>query len=130
MTAKYARLTNPPHTRARGELIEQAACAYLRRAGLNLLSQNWHCRYGELDLVMRERDTVVFIEVRYRRDNRFGGALASIDQRKQLKLINSAQAWLQANAKWSHLACRFDTISASGPEHQPQLEWLRDAFRP
>ncbi|MCJ8170683.1 YraN family protein [Atopomonas sediminilitoris] len=117
-------------TRERGQHIEQAARQYLEQAGLRLLSQNWHCRYGELDLVMLDQDTVAFVEVRYRRSQGFGGALASIDRRKQEKLVTSAQAWLQANAKWSHLACRFDTISASGPEHQLQLEWLRDAFRP
>ena len=79
----------------KGRQTEQACCEYLSRAGLKLIEKNYRCKLGEVDLVMRDRNTVVFIEVRYRKDLRFGGAIYSIDRKKQRKLINTAQHYMQ-----------------------------------
>lgn len=116
-------------TRARGAVVEAAARAYLLKAGLSDVAANAHYRFGELDLVMRDGKVLVFIEVRYRRDDRFGGGAASIDRRKRHKLVQAAQAFLIAHREFANAACRFDVIDADGDPTTPRLTWLRDAFR-
>jgi len=111
-----------------GALAEDAACEYLLASGCQLLARNVCFRVGELDLVMREGHTVVFVEVRMRRDDRFGGALASIDVGKRRKVARAAQAWLAAHPRLAQAPCRFDVIAVSGEADRPQCEWLRAAF--
>jgi putative endonuclease len=120
-------------TRAIGEHWEQAALAHLRKAGLELVTRNFHCRYGEIDLVMldhgaRDGDALVFVEVRYRDDATRGGGTASVGAAKQRKLVHSAQVFLQANARYAALPCRFDVIGCAGTPQQPVFEWTRNAF--
>jgi len=109
----------------RGREAERLALTFLQKQGLRLLAQNWRCSSGELDLVMRDKDSVVFIEVRYRRSNRFGGAAQSVDSHKQRKLARSAQQFLQQNPALNNQTCRFDVI-ALGEAAQPQ--WIKNAF--
>ena len=121
-------------TRQRGADIEAAAQAYLARAGLREVAANASYRFGELDLVMldgngRGGDTLVFIEVRYRRDARFGGGAASIDAGKRRRLVRAAQAFLAAHRGYANAPCRFDVIDAIGDPAAPTFTWLRDAFR-
>lgn len=121
-------------TRARGAKIEAAAQAWLSRAGLRAVAANANYRFGELDLVMFEGSghdggTLVFIEVRYRRDASFGGGAASIDAGKRRRLVRAAQAFLVAHRNYADTTCRFDVIDASGDPDAPTITWLRDAFR-
>ena len=118
-----------PHHLARGHAVETAALAFLQTHGLRHLASNAHARVGELDLVMHDGDSVVFIEVRYRATHHFGGAAASVDRTKQRKLVRAAQLWLMRNPRFAHAPCRFDVMAASGDPHQPAFHWLRDAFR-
>lgn len=124
---------NPGDRRARGAGIEAAACAYLRQAGLVEVAANAGYRFGELDLVMLEASgtgaTLVFVEVRYRRDARFGGGAASIDAAKRRRIVHAAQAFLAAHRAYRDAHCRFDVIEADGDPAAPRLHWLRDAFR-
>ena len=83
--------------RAAGDAFEQRACVELERAGLTVLARNYTTRHGELDLVMRDGDTVVFVEVRYRKSASHGDAAASITASKQARLILAAQHWLAAH---------------------------------
>jgi putative endonuclease len=119
--------------RARGAAVEAAARAHLLRAGLRDIAANANFRLGELDLVMldaRGREaTVVFVEVRYRRDSRFGGGAASIDVHKRRRIVRAAQLFLLAHPRYAHAACRFDVVEADGDPAAPRLNWLRDAFR-
>ena len=85
-----------------GKDAERQALEHLQNQGLRLLAQNWLCKRGELDLVMLDGDTVVFVEVRYRKNTQWGGALASIDGRKQQKLIFAAQYFLQRESRWAN----------------------------
>jgi putative endonuclease len=122
------------HRRAKGAAIEAAALAYLLHAGLREVATNANYRFGEIDLVMLEgntpaKTTLVFVEVRYRRDPRFGGGAASIDAGKRRKLVLAAQAFLAAHQPSADIACRFDVIEADGDPSAPRLNWLRDAFR-
>jgi len=115
--------------RSRGAAVEAAAHAHLKKAGLADVAANANYRGGELDLVMRDKDTLVFVEVRYRRDPRFGGGAASVDAVKRRKLIHAAQMFLLAHREYANAPCRFDVIEADGDPEAPRLNWLRDAFR-
>jgi putative endonuclease len=115
--------------RARGAGIEAAARAHLCRAGLRPIAANATARVGELDLVMRDGDTVVFVEVRYRRSARFGDGAASIDARKRRRLVLAARQFLARRRDLQDAPCRFDVVDASGDPDAPTLRWLRDAFR-
>ncbi|MGH8451849.1 YraN family protein [Pseudomonas sp.] len=112
-----------------GKDAELQALQYLQQHGLRLLAQNWLCKRGELDLVMLDGDTVVFVEVRYRKHAQWGGALASIDGRKRQKLILAAQFFLQKEHRWADSPCRFDVVAIeSSPTGFAGLNWLKDAF--
>ncbi|PIB46617.1 hypothetical protein AOA59_04425 [Pseudomonas sp. 2822-15] len=112
-----------------GKDAEQQALNYLQQQGLRLLAQNWLCKRGELDLVMLDGDTVVFVEVRYRKHAQWGGALASIDGRKRQKLILAAQFFLQKEHRWADSPCRFDVVAMeSTPAGPADLNWLKNAF--
>ena len=108
-----------------GRAAEAQAETLLQRAGLRLLARNWRCRGGELDLVMLDGDTVVFVEVRYRRHAAWGGALESVDARKRQRLILAAELFLQRESRWGRSPCRFDVV-ALAPGQEPN--WLRNAF--
>lgn len=114
--------------RAAGEAFERRACRELERAGLQALARNYTTRHGELDLVMRDGDTVVFVEVRYRVRDGHGDAAASVTRAKQAKLIRTAQLWLAAHAQHASRPCRFDVVSYDGPAHEPRMHWLKGAF--
>jgi putative endonuclease len=114
--------------RAAGSAFEQRACTELERAGLKLLARNYTTRYGELDLVMRDGDTVVFVEVRHRIRSGYGSAAMSITAAKQAKLVQTAQLWLAAHPQHAQRACRFDVVTYDGPGESAKMEWLRNAF--
>lgn len=114
--------------RAAGAVFEERACAELQRAGLTLLSRNYTTRYGEIDLVMLDGDTVVFVEVRHRITSSRGDAAASVHAGKQAKLIRTAELWLAQNARYAQRACRFDVMSYDGPTERAAAQWLKNAF--
>lgn len=111
--------------RNKGCFYEQQARTYLEGHGLLFLTANFHCRQGELDLIMRDRETLIFVEVRYRASNQFGGALASITAAKQRKIRHTARYYLSQNGlNEAHQSCRFDVVYF---EHD-QCHWLKNAF--
>ncbi|GAP67157.1 hypothetical protein MBSD_n2473 [Mizugakiibacter sediminis] len=115
-------------TRARGGVFEQHALDRLTQAGLALVARNFTTRHGELDLVMRDGDTLVFVEVRYRRGTGFGGGMASVDAAKRAKLVRAAALFLAAHPRLAHLPCRFDVVAFAGDAAQPTCDWRRAAF--
>lgn len=108
----------------RGNAGEDAALAYLQQRGLRLVTRNYRCRMGEIDLILRDRDTLVFAEVRQRRSSSFGGAAASITTSKQRRIIAAAGHYLAALGR--EVPCRFDVVLLEG--QPPQIEWLTSAF--
>ena len=115
-------------------MTEAAARAYLLQSGLRDVAANANYRFGELDLVMLDESgsagaTLVFVEVRYRRDARFGGGAASVDFNKRRKLVRAAQLVLVSHREFANASCRFDVVEADGDPDAPRLNWLRDAFR-
>ena len=99
-----------------------------RRKGCSLLARNALSKVGELDLVLRDGATVVFVEVRYRAHAGYGGGAASVDAAKRRKLVRAAQVFLQRQPALAHFPCRFDVVDASGDPEAPDLRWIRAAF--
>lgn len=103
---------------------EKLAATFLAERGLKLVAQNYHCKYGEIDLIMKDAKTLVFVEVRLRTNSKFGSAGASITPQKQKKLILTAQYYLQQHGDSQ---CRFDAILMNKAD-AAHIEWLRNAF--
>lgn len=116
-------------TRARGAAVEAAARDLLVAHGLSPVAANATYRFGELDLVMRDADVLVFVEVRHRSAGRFGGGAESVTRTKRRRLVQAAQLFLGAHPRLADLPCRFDVVEAEGDPAAPRLNWLRDAFR-
>ncbi len=111
-----------------GTQFEDLALAHAQKNGLRLIERNFTCRHGELDLIMRDREVVVFVEVRYRRSGAFGGAIDSVGPSKQRRLIKAASLFLQQHPDLSRQPCRFDVIALEGTAEAARIEWLRNAF--
>ncbi len=116
-------------TRVRGAAVEAAAARHLTAAGLRPIEANAATRHGEIDLVMLDAGTLVFVEVRYRRSQGFGGGAASVDARKRRRLVLAARQFLAAHPRYREAPCRFDVVEGSGDPDAPGLHWIRDAFR-
>ena len=116
-----------------GDAAETIALKYLQQQGLTLITRNYRCRRGEIDLIMQHHDSIVFIEVRYRRNRQFGGAQASVDRRKQDKLIVSALHYLQENRQAARQPARFDVIAIHAKTQEAaqsdNIQWIQDAFQ-
>ena len=108
----------------RGEPAENLAAAFLERRGLTILERNYRCRFGEIDIVARRGALLVFVEVRARRSEAFGGAAGSITAAKRRRLVATARHYLATRRV--DRACRFDVVLVRGAEQR--VEWLTDAF--
>lgn len=113
----------PANTSTAGAHWERQALAHLQRRGLTLLAANFRCPGGEIDLVMREGATVVFVEVRQRSSASHGGAAASVTIHKQRRLLRAAHAWLARYPVTP--GCRIDVVAVDGES----IEWLQDAVQ-
>lgn len=127
--AEPATTDTPRSTRERGAAVEAAARAHLLAQGLTTVATNATYRVGELDLVMRERDVLVFVEVRHRSGGRFGGGAESITRAKRRRIVQAASVFLGTHPRLASLPCRFDVIEAEGDPDAPRMTWIRDAFR-
>jgi putative endonuclease len=116
--------------RQRGAASEQLAAAYLQTRGLVVVAQNLRCRAGELDLVCLDGDVLAIVEVRQRGRLDFGGPLASVDRRKQHKIIRAARFLIRGQPQWRSHAMRFDVVGVEGlPDGTCRIVWVKDAFR-
>jgi putative endonuclease len=113
-----------PKQRA-GDRAEDAAARYLAGVGCELLARNARYPDGELDLIVREGELVVFVEVRLRSSRGYGGAPASVDRFKQKRIMRAAQRWLGQHYGQRWPACRFDVVAVDG---NGTIDWIRDAF--
>lgn len=111
-----------------GQSFEALACRRLEQAGLTRLAANVRYRFGELDLIMREAGTVVFVEVRYRQNAHYGGGAVSVTPGKQRRLVRAASAWLAAHPAEAQRPCRFDVVSIDGNATSPDITWIKSAF--
>ncbi len=118
-----------------GEAAEKACCQFLKKQGLKLVEKNFNCRMGEIDLIMLDTNILAFIEVRFRKNNAFGGAVASITTKKQQKIRRTAELYLQQNTRYKN--ARFDVVAMSPAAqtshfHRPvnpyTFNWIKNAF--
>ncbi|MGC3872063.1 YraN family protein [Halomonas sp. GXIMD04776] len=112
--------------RSRGEAIEGVTADWLEARGLSLVARNQHAKGGEIDLIMRDGDTLVFVEVRHRADTRHGHPLETVNLAKQRRLIRAARFYLLRNRL--SCACRFDVVGVIGTAPQLEFTWVRAAF--
>ena len=109
-----------------GFAAEEQARKYLGQQGLTWLESNYSCRLGEIDLIMRDKEYLVFVEVRARASNAYGSAVHSVTHSKRQKLLRTATLYLQTKKLYDKLPCRFDVVSLDG--NTPQLTWIKNAF--
>ncbi len=116
--------------RHEGAKAEKQALCYLKQQGLRLVTHNFACPQGEVDLVMLDNETLVFVEVRFRASQAFGGALSSITPTKQQRIRKAAAQFVQRHKRHRHRHCRFDTITITPNDEswQNPLEWIKGAF--
>lgn len=115
-----------------GQQAEDQACRYLLRQGLRLVKRNYGCKVGEIDLIMCDRRTLIFVEVRYRKTSRFASPAETVTWHKQQKLIRAAQHFLLINPSLADWPCRFDVVSlaaATQPAKNLDITWLKNAFQ-
>ena len=113
-----------PDRRQRGENAERSAEVHLHAQGLQAVERNYRCRMGEIDLVMKHADTLVFVEVRYRKHAGYGSAVESVTAAKQRKLRLAAQHYIQAHRIGESCPQRFDVVGVS----PTGIEWIENAF--
>ncbi|MCL7941094.1 YraN family protein [Halomonas sp. ATCH28] len=119
-------MTGPRDARARGGAIERLAARWLMARGLALEASNQHAKGGEIDLVMRDGQVLVFVEVRHRADRRHGHPLETVTAAKQRRLIRAARFYLHRNGL--SCPCRFDVLAVTGTPPDLEIEWVTDAF--
>ena len=124
-------------TKAIGTIAEEAAKDYLCKNQLNFIEKNYHCRQGEIDLVMKEGKLLVFIEVRYRKSKRYGTGIDSITKEKQRPIISAARHYLHKHKLTEAVSCRFDIIGVEPAQKNHKddstnksfcFHWLKHAF--
>lgn len=110
-----------------GTAGEDLALNFLQQQGLGLITRNFRCKGGELDLIMRHGDYLVFVEVRAHRDEGYGSPAETITRAKQRRLIRAASFYLQKHRL--DVACRFDVVAITLGEPEPQVAWFQNAFQ-
>ncbi len=118
-------MTNKPAHLAQGEKAEHMALQYLQGQGLTIVSQNYRCKQGEIDLIMHDEDFLVFVEVRYRKNGQYGSALETITPVKQSRIIAATHHYLVSH-RLSNQPVRFDVVAMTG---EKQLNWVKNAFQ-
>ena len=116
--------------RAIGDYYEQRAVELIDNAGLRILERNFARKTGEIDIVALEEQCLVFLEVRVRSHAAYAGAAASVDRRKQRRIIRTAQLYLRANPRWASAPCRFDVIAFEPRQSavERSANWIKSAF--
>jgi putative endonuclease len=112
-----------------GRSAEHAALSYLQARGLTAITVNYRCRWGEIDIICTERETLVFVEVRYRNSTAVVRPEETVAFQKQQRIVKTALHYLQHHRDAARQACRFDVVAVSGDLRQPHFEWVRGAFQ-
>jgi len=113
-----------------GNQAEDLALKYLQSQGLTLITKNYLTKLGEIDIIMLDKlnNLLVFIEVRYRKNDFYGAAIETINYNKQRKIINTAKMYLQENSIYDKFICRFDVIGVNCSLKCDNIQWIKAAF--
>ena len=112
-----------------GKIAEDIAAQYLSNQGLKLIDRNFHCRFGEIDLIALDKEILTFIEVRYRKNEQYLAVVETIDQHKCRKIIISSEYYLSKHKNYRSYQCRYDVIAITGELNKPVIEWIKNAFQ-
>lgn len=126
-TFNRVRGREPTEHLEKGRQAEQLARRFLIDNGMKHIQSNYRCRCGEIDLIMEDKEYIVFVEVRFRGSQRYGGALASVGRQKVARLRKTAQHFLQRFDPAGHRPCRFDLLAPKTVD-APGWVWIRNAF--
>ena len=126
---KKSKPGTPSSRYERGKLAENTARKYLQKNGLVPLQQNYRGPGGEIDLIMMDRNIIVFIEVRYRASQHYLHPVESIDTGKRHRIIQTGQYFLQVSDWKPDIQCRFDVVTVTGDLMKPELGWIKNAFQ-
>lgn len=110
--------------RKEGAYYENLVAEYLKTQGYEILEKNYRCRIGEIDLIAKEGETLVFVEVKYRRNDKMGDPKEAVDQKKQKKISMTASYYLMRECGRMDIPCRFDVAAVLGD----QIEVVKNAF--
>lgn len=116
-------------TKQSGKRAEDIAAVYLTEQKVKLVTRNFHSRFGEIDLIGFEQEILLFIEVRYRKNEHFLAAVETIDQHKCKKIIITSEYYLNKHKKYQSYLCRYDVITLTGALDQPVIQWIKNAFQ-
>lgn len=115
--------------REQGQKFEQLAKSYLESQGLLAICDNFSCKVGEIDLIMIDNKTLVFIEVKQRANNQYGGAMAAVSSAKQRRIIKTAMVYCSVEKiNFEQQASRFDVVAITGSHEPFDIVWLKHAF--
>jgi putative endonuclease len=117
-----------PSPATSGAWAETIALQHLQRQGLELVTRNFRCRLGELDLVMEHHHMLVFVEVRLRVNTRFGNGAESVTLIKQRKLVRAAGIFLSRHPFYQNRRAKFDVVSVSKRNYRARCDWIQNAF--
>jgi putative endonuclease len=109
-----------------GARAESVAQQHLLEHGLKLVNANVACAQGEIDLIMLDGETLVFVEVRWRKSQAYGGAAVSVTPHKLAKLMRACEMFLQHEPVWRQYPCRVDVLALQGDLNAPTIEWLKN----
>ena len=112
-----------------GDYWESIALQYLKENKLKKIKRNFNSKVGEIDLIMHDQHTLVFVEVKYRKNDDWVSASESVTKSKQRKIIKAAQLYLLQNKKYKDWNCRFDVVSIQGEKDHAEINWIKDAFQ-
>lgn len=129
MATRQSSAKQPGTTVAKGRRAEALALRHLKRQGLKLIDRNYRCRAGEVDLIMGQSGTLVFVEVRSRASAAFINPKETVDWRKQQRLIRVAGCFLRERREFAQSLIRFDVVSVTQPNYRAKLEWIQNAFQ-
>ncbi len=116
-------------SRFKGKQAEDIAAAYLKKQNIKIITRNFHSRFGEIDLIGLDKEILIFIEVRYRRDEQLLKAIETIDQNKCKKIIRTSEAFLNKHKKYQSHYCRFDVLTITNELNDPAIMWIKDSFQ-
>lgn len=128
--AHPAGLAAEPVSRRHGDLAERRAESFLKSRGLRLLRRNFHCRFGEIDLLMDDHGTLAVVEVRARTHGWPSTAAETVGPSKQARILLATRQLLATMPRLEEYPLRFDVVAISGPRGDNSVTWIRDAFRP
>ena len=107
---------------------ETLALEYLEQQGLALVQRNYRCKLGEIDLIMRDKGTLIFVEVKLRKSDTFGSAAAMVTHAKQKKLLKAARHFMMCHPATAQYTIRFDVVGITQSKRTCPIDWIQHAF--